>query len=64
MKPSLGYIRVFECTAYMKFPSVRVKKMDDHSKPIINLGKEPGTKAYRWYDHELKQRHVSRDVIF
>ena len=64
VKPSLGHIRVFGCTAHMKIPSNQVRKLDDRSKPVINLGKEPGTKAYRLYDPELKQIHVSRDVVF
>ena len=64
VKPSLGHIRVFGCIAYMKNLSIQVKKLDDRSKLIINLGKEPGTKAYRLYDPILKQVHVSRDVVF
>ena len=64
VKPSLGYIRVFGCTAYMKVPNVHLKKLDDRSKPVINLGREPGTKAYRLFDPETKQVHVSRDVVF
>ncbi|KAL8145519.1 hypothetical protein AgCh_003617 [Apium graveolens] len=48
----------------MKLPSVHTTKLDDRSKLVINLGKEPGTKAYRLYDPERKIVHVSRDVIF
>lgn len=31
---------------------------------MINLGSEPGTKAYRLYDPVGKRIHVSGDVIF
>lgn len=31
---------------------------------VINLGKEPGTKAYRLYDPKGRRVHVSRDVTF
>ncbi|KAL8116648.1 hypothetical protein AgCh_022990 [Apium graveolens] len=48
----------------MKIPNTQLRKLDDRSKPVINLGKEPGTKAYRLYDPESKQLHVSRDVVF
>lgn len=50
--------------AHMKVPSQKVKKLDDRSIPVIHLGKEPGTKAYRLYDPVNKRVHVSRDVIF
>lgn len=48
----------------MKVPSINVKKLDDRSKVMVNLGKEPGTKAYRLYDPETEKVLVSRDVIF
>lgn len=63
-KPNIGHIRVFGCGAHMKIPSVHTKKLDDRSKKVVNLGKEPGTKAYRLYDPVSKRIHVSRDVVF
>lgn len=48
----------------MKVPSQQVKKLDNRSKPLVNLGKEAGTKAYRLYDPESDKVCVSRDVIF
>lgn len=64
LKPDIVHVRVFGCIAHMKIPSVHMKKLDDRSKVVINLGKEPGTKAYRLYDPENKIVHVSRDVVF
>lgn len=63
-KPNLEHLRVFGCVAYMKIPSVHTKKLDDRSKAVVHLGREPGTKAYRLYDPENGTVHVSRDVYF
>lgn len=53
-KPDISHIRVFGCVAHMKVPGEKTKKLDDRSKEVINLGKEPGTKAYRMYDSRKK----------
>ncbi|KAL8088343.1 hypothetical protein AgCh_038208 [Apium graveolens] len=63
-KPNLSYIRVFVCIAHMKIPGINTKKLDDRSVMVVNLGKEPGTKAYRLYDPVNKHVFVSRDVRF
>lgn len=63
-KPHLEHIRVFGCLAYMKLPTVNLKKLDDSSKAVVHLGKEPGTKAYRLFDPETNKISVSRDVLF
>lgn len=47
----------------MKVLGIQTKKLDNRSKQVINLGKEPGTKAYRLYDPEGKRVYVSRDVF-
>ncbi|XP_074360140.1 uncharacterized protein LOC141700219 [Apium graveolens] len=64
IKPNIGHIRIFGCLAYMKLPSVHTTKLSDRSKLVINLGKEPGSKAYRLYDPKQNVIHVSRDVVF
>lgn len=64
LKPNIGHIRVFGCVAYMKVPSVHTKKLDDRSMKVVNLGKEPGTKAYRLLDPVSNRVYVSRDVVF
>lgn len=63
-KPNLGHLRVFGCLAHMKIPNVYTKKLDDRSMQVINLGSEPGTKAYRLFDPIRKRIFVSRDVVF
>lgn len=64
MKPNLKHIRVFGCVAFMKIPHVHVKKLDDRSRMVVYLGKEPGTKASRLYDPVTGTLHISRDVVF
>lgn len=63
-KPRVDYLKVFGCIAYMKIPNVHVRKLDDRSKCVVHLGREPGTKAYRLYDPETGIVHISRDVVF
>lgn len=63
-KPDVSHVRVFGCLVHMKIPINKVKKLDDRSKQVINLGREPGTKAYRLFDPKNNRVHVSRDVIF
>ena len=64
LKPNIGHICTFVCVTHMKIPSVHTKKLDDRSMEVINLGREPGTKAYRLYDPVSKRVMVSRDVVF
>lgn len=63
-KPNLTYVHVFGCLAYMRTAGRNVQKLEDRSKRVINLGKEPGTKGYRLYDPLEDRIHVSRDVTF
>lgn len=63
-KPDIGHVRVFGCLTHMKIPANKVTKLSDRSKMVVNLGKEPGTKAYRVFDPESGNVHVSRDVVF
>ena len=63
-KPNIEHLRVFGCVAFAKINSPHLKKLDDRSRMVINLGTEPGSKAYRLYDPVTKKIVVSRDVIF
>ncbi|XP_074346203.1 uncharacterized protein LOC141684971 [Apium graveolens] len=62
-KPDLTHLRVFGCTAFMKVQSVHVRKLDDRSKSVVYIDKEPGTKGCRLYDPKTGAIHVSRDVV-
>lgn len=64
IKSNLSHVRVFGCLAYKKLPKVGVTKLSDKSKAVINLAKEPGSKAYGIYDPVNKSVHVSRDMVF
>lgn len=63
-KPQVSHIHVFGCLSHMKIASPHTHKLDDRSRQVINLGKEPGTKAYRLYDPKGKRLYMSRDVHF
>lgn len=63
-KPDIGHIIIFGCLAYMKVPSVYIKKLDDRSKAVMDLGKEPGTEAHHMYDPKVRRVYVCRDVVF
>lgn len=62
-KPDLGHLRVFGCAAYMKVPANQITKLDDRSRMVVYLGREPGTKGCRLYDLESGKIMVSRDVV-
>ena len=63
-KPSVDYLKIFGCIAYMKVPAAHSRKLDDKSKRLIHIGREPGKKAYRLFDPTSGSVHISRDVIF
>ncbi|KAD4179873.1 hypothetical protein E3N88_28464 [Mikania micrantha] len=63
-KPRVDHLKVFGCVGFVKTPSQLTRKLDDRSTTMVNLGIEPGTKAYRMYDVEGRRLVVSRDVVF
>ena len=63
-KPSIEHLRVFGCIAYAKVDAKLLKKLDDRARMLVNLGTEPGSKAYRLLDPQTRKIVVSRDVIF
>lgn len=48
----------------MKVPKINTTKLEDRSKVVIYLRKEPGTKAHRLHALDTGKLYVSRDVIF
>lgn len=63
-KPDVSHIRVFGCLSYMRVPNQGMKKMDDRSVLVINLGRGPGTKGYKLFIPEDNKIYVSKDIIF
>ena len=63
-KPNLENVRIFGCLAHAKVEPVNQKKLDARSRPLVHVGSEPGTKAYRLFNPVTQKIIVSRDVIF
>uniref|UniRef100_A0ACD5ZX98 Uncharacterized protein n=1 Tax=Avena sativa TaxID=4498 RepID=A0ACD5ZX98_AVESA len=62
--PDVRFLRVFGCVGHIKVACPHLQKLDDRSTPMVFIGYETGSKAYRMYDPVSKCLHVSRDVIF
>nr|KAJ0217724.1 hypothetical protein LSAT_V11C300103190 [Lactuca sativa] len=63
-KPQIAHLRVFGCVAHMKIVKGHLKKLEDRSMPLVHLGIEKGSKAYRLLDPNSGKVYVSRDVVF
>lgn len=63
-KPDISHLRVFGCVAYMKVPNITTTNLDDHSRMVVYLRREPGMKACRLYDPHTGMILVSKDFIF
>lgn len=63
-KPDLSHLRTFGCVAYMKVPSNQISKLDDRSRMLVYLGRDPGTKGYRLLEPDSGKILVSRDVVY
>ena len=62
--PAINHLRSFGCVVHVKNVGPHPKKLDDRSRPMIFVGYEPGSKAYRVYDPTICRVHISRDVAF
>jgi hypothetical protein len=63
-KPDVRFLRIFGCVGHVKVAGPHLRKLDDRSTPMVFIGYEIGSKAYRMYDPATKRLHVSRDVVF
>lgn len=63
-KPAVHHLRTFGCVAHVKRLGPGIDKLADRSTPMIFIGYEEGSKAYRFYDPVAKKVRVSRDVKF
>jgi hypothetical protein len=63
-KPGIQHMRTFRCVVHVRDTTSNLKKLDDWSRPMVFIGYEPGSKAYKAYDLVIKIVNVSRDMIF
>ena len=64
MKPKVGHLRVFGCTAYSHVPKHERLKLDDKARKCIFLGYPTNRKGYRLYNQSSGRVIHSRDVRF
>ena len=63
-KPSLSYIRVFGCDAYVHFPKEKRTKLDNKSERCIFFGYKDGLKGYKLWNPKARKVVYSKDVVF
>jgi hypothetical protein len=63
-KPAIHFLRTFGCIPHVKQENLRFSKLEDRSTPMVFIGYEPGSKAWRFYNPTTRRVHVSRDVVF
>jgi hypothetical protein len=49
-KPNMAFLRTFGCIGHVKNVKPGLGKLEDRSTPMVFLGYEEGSKAYRLYD--------------
>ncbi|GJT14890.1 ribonuclease H-like domain, reverse transcriptase, RNA-dependent DNA polymerase [Tanacetum coccineum] len=62
-KLNLEDLKVFRCVAYERIVSKHLKKLDDRSKPLVYLGKEPSSAGFRLYNPRENKIIISAYVI-
>ena len=63
-RPSIDHMRIFGCIAHVKDIRKHPRKLEDRSMPMIFIGYELGSKAYRCLDPVNLKVVISRDIIF
>ncbi|WVZ84641.1 LOW QUALITY PROTEIN: hypothetical protein U9M48_031648 [Paspalum notatum var. saurae] len=63
-KPDVSHLRTFGCIGHVKVTKPGLSKLEDRSKPMVVLGYEAGSKAYRMYNPVERRVVISRDVVF
>ena len=61
---AVHHLRTFGCVTHVKNTGQHMKKLNERKKPMIFVGYETGSKAYRVYDTTTRRVHISRDVVF
>jgi hypothetical protein len=60
----VSFQRTFGCIDHVRKTKPVLTKLEDRSTPVVLLGYEEGTKAYRLYDPHRGKVVVSCDVMF
>ena len=63
-KPNLGYLRVWNCLAYVRFTGPKLPKLGIRASTCAFLGYVINSIAYRFFDLENKIIFESGDAIF
>ena len=63
-KPNVSFLWTFGCVGHVKNTKPHLDKLEDRSTPMVLLGYEEGSKAYRLYDPKKGKVVISRDVVF
>jgi hypothetical protein len=63
-KLNIMFLRTFGCVGHVKNTKPFLDKLEDRSTPMVFLGYEDGSKAYRLYDPEGGKVVVSRYMVF
>jgi len=62
--PDIRYLRVFGCRAWVHIPKDQRTKWKPNSVPMIFVGYEPGSKAYRLWDPTTRSIKISAAIKF
>lgn len=60
----MHHLHTFGCVAHVKTINPHLNKLADRSTPMVFIGYEIGSKAYRVYNPATRKLQVTRDVVF
>jgi len=63
-KPNVSFLRTFGYVGHVKNTKAHLSKLEDRSTPMVLLGYEEASKAYRIYDPKGGKVVISKDVVF
>lgn len=63
-KPGISYFHAFGTKCFVYIPAQKRHKLENTAKPVILMGYDEQSKAYRCYDPASKKLVISRDVRF
>jgi hypothetical protein len=63
-KPVVHFLRTIGCVAHVKQGNKKLSKIEGRSTPMVFIGYELGSKAWRFYNPIMRRVHVARDAVF